>query len=168
MTRYQVAKIISWAGSLQARKRLQKVVYLLQSAGCPLVAEYSLHHYGPYSEELARLTDEMVRQSLLVEQSSEHSQGQQFSYRLSPTAAAAITDLEATASGRVWALELAAFEVRAKSLLAEDLRQLEYASTIVYFRNQGSDWVGAVAKAAVFKRTEAVSKALPLAREVVA
>ncbi len=168
MTRYQVAKIVSWAENLQARKRLQKVVYLLQSAGCPLEAEYSLHHYGPYSEELARLTDEMVRQSLLVEQSSEHSQGQQFSYRLSPSAADAITALEVTESGRASALELAEFEVRAKAFLTEDLKQLEYASTIVYFRRQGEEWEAAVAKAAAFKRTGAVSKALPLAKQVVA
>ncbi len=167
MTRYQVAKIVSWAGDLHARKRLQKVVYLLQSAGCPLDAEFSLHHYGPYSEELARLTDEMVRQSLLVEQSSEHSQGKQFSYQLSDSAAAAITSLEATESGQMSALIIAAFEARAKALLGEDLRRLEYASTIVYFRRQGNDWVHAVAKAAAFKQTAAVSEALPLAQQIV-
>ena len=168
MTRYQLAKIVSWAGDLQARKRLQKVVYLLQSAGCPLQAEFSLHHYGPYSEELARLTDEMVRQSLLVEQSTEHSQGKQFSYRLSPAATDAITDLEATESGRQWAHDIAAFEMQAKALLVEDLKQLEYASTIVYFRRQGEEWEAAVAKAAAFKRTGAVSNALHLARQLIA
>lgn len=168
MTRYQVAKIVSWADNLQARKRLQKVVYLLQSAGCPLTAEFSLHHYGPYSEELARLTDEMVRQSLLVEQSSEHSQGKQYSYRLSDAAAKEIIDLEATEPGRTSAVEIAHFEARAKDFLAADLRQLEYASTIVYFRRQGEEWDAAVAKAAAFKRTGAVSNALPLAKQVVA
>ena len=167
MTRYQLAKIVSWAGNLQARKRLQKVVYLLQSAGCPLDAEFSLHHYGPYSEELARLTDEMVRQSLLVEQSLEYSQGQQFSYQLSPLAADAITSLEATESGRMSALEIKAYEARAKALLGEDLRRLEYASTIVYFHRQGNDWVQAVDKATEFKRTPAVSEALPLAQQIV-
>ena len=167
MTRYQLAKIVSWAGDLQARKRLQKVVYLLQSAGCPLRAEFSLHHYGPYSEELARLTDEMVRQSLLEEQSSEHSQGKQYSYRLSAAAAREITDLEATKPGQVWAGELAGFEAMAKQLLAEDLKQLEYASTIVYFRNQDNDWEAAVAKAETFKLTPAVKNALSLAKKVI-
>lgn len=168
MTRYQIAKIVSWAGTLQARKRLQKVVYLLQSAGCPLEADYSLHHYGPYSEELARLTDEMVRQSLLEEQSSEQSQGKQYSYRLSIAAAKEITELEATESGGLSALKIAKFENRAKAYLSEDLKQLEYASTIVYFRRQGEEWEAAVAKAATFKRTEAVRSALALAKHVVA
>jgi hypothetical protein len=36
MNRYQLAKIVDWAGTLETRKRMQKVVYLLQVAGCPL------------------------------------------------------------------------------------------------------------------------------------
>src|SRR5713226_2600892 len=35
MTRYQLAKLVQWAGTLRTRKRMQKVVYLLQLAGCP-------------------------------------------------------------------------------------------------------------------------------------
>ena len=50
MKRYQLAKLIEWSGeSLKTRKRLQKVVYLLQAAGCPLDADYTLH-----LEELAK------------------------------------------------------------------------------------------------------------------
>jgi hypothetical protein len=30
---------VDWAGTLHLRKRIQKVVYLLQVAGCPLEAE---------------------------------------------------------------------------------------------------------------------------------
>jgi hypothetical protein len=32
MNRYQLAKIVEWAGTLDARKRIQKVVYLLKAA----------------------------------------------------------------------------------------------------------------------------------------
>ena len=67
MNRYQLAKIVDWAGTLETRKRMQKVVYLLQVAGCPLGADYTLHHYGPYSQEVARLTDEMVQTGILTE-----------------------------------------------------------------------------------------------------
>ena len=35
MTRYQLAKIVDWAGTLDTRKRMQKVVYLLQVVGLP-------------------------------------------------------------------------------------------------------------------------------------
>ena len=61
MNRYQLAKLVEWAGCLHTRKRLQKLVYMLQSAGCPLEAEFTLHHYGPYSQEIAGLSDAMVR-----------------------------------------------------------------------------------------------------------
>ena len=77
MNRYQLAKIVDWAGTLETRKRMQKVVYLLQVAGCPLGADYTLHHYGPYSHDVARLTDEMVQASLLVEKTTSNAVGQQ-------------------------------------------------------------------------------------------
>ena len=67
MNRYQLAKIVQWAGTLRSRKRMQKMIFLLKAAGCPLDADYDLHHYGPYSQDVARLTDEMVREKLLCE-----------------------------------------------------------------------------------------------------
>lgn len=168
MNRYQLAKIISWADRLHTRKRLQKVVYLLQAAGCPLEAEYVLHHYGPYSEEVARLTDEMVRSSLLEEQATDNGIGLRYSYRLPDPTQQQIRELEATDQGMRWMAELRPYEQRAKELLTSDLKQLEYASTIVYFRRQGSDWNTAVEKAAAFKNTQSVKSALPLAQKVIA
>ena len=55
MDRYQLATLSSWAGErgIQGRKRLQKVVFLLQAAGCPLSSHFTLHHYGPYSRDVA-------------------------------------------------------------------------------------------------------------------
>lgn len=168
MNRYQLAKLVSWANCLHTRKRLQKVVYLLQAAGCPLEVDYTLLHYGPYSEELARLTDEMVRHALLDEQAHDNSMGKQYSYRVSEAAQKEITQLEATGQGQRWAGELAPFEAKAKEFLAADLKQLEYASTIVYFRRQGCDWETAVEKASTFKNTPTVKNALPLAKKVIA
>jgi hypothetical protein len=44
MTRYELAKLAAWAETLHSRKRLQKVVFLLHTAGCPLEADFILHH----------------------------------------------------------------------------------------------------------------------------
>jgi uncharacterized protein YwgA len=110
MTRYQLAKIVSWADLLQTRKRLQKVVFMLQAVGCPLGADFILHHYGPYSEEVSRLTDELVRLNLLKEAASENSVGQQFSYRLSEDAGEQMSQLERTERGRQMAEQMAPFE----------------------------------------------------------
>jgi uncharacterized protein len=151
MTRYQLAKLVSWAERLETRKRLQKVVYLLQAAGCPLDADYSLHHYGPYSQEVARLSDEMVKTALLAEETEQNAMGQQYSYHLTEHTKRQVADLEATPEGRGMAQELAPFEAQAKDLLKADLKELEVASTMVYFRRQGYDWPEAVARTGSFK-----------------
>lgn len=166
MNRYHLAKLVEWADRLHTRKRLQKVVYMLQSAGCPLDAEFTLHHYGPYSQEVARLSDEMVRSGLLVEDVDQNMMGQEYSYRLSEDTKRQIRELEASAQGRQWVAEIAEYEPLARDLLGKELKQLEYASTIAFFRRQGSDWPLAVKKACAFKRTEAVRTAERLAQTV--
>ena len=165
MNRYQIAKLVSWANHLHTRKRLQKVVYMLQAAGCPLAAEFSLHHFGPYSEEVARLTDEMVRHSLLEEQAHDNSMGKQYSYRLPAPVQRQLDELEKSERGRELAEALVPFELQAKELLAADLKTLEYASTISFFRSIGDDWDAAVKSAAAYTHTpvSAMKTALPLA-----
>ena len=46
MTKYQLAKLIQFVGNLETRKRMQKVVYLLQSAGCPFGRIFSCIDLG--------------------------------------------------------------------------------------------------------------------------
>lgn len=166
MNRYQLAKLVDWTDCLRTRKRMQKVIYLLQSAGCPLDAEFTLHHYGPYSEEVARLTDEMVRSALLEEQASENALGRQYSYRLPEPIRQQVAAVEATEQGQAWAAELARFEPLARELLGADPKQLEYASTIVYFRRKGYAWPESVEKACAFKGTQTVRNSLGLAQSI--
>ena len=172
MNRYQRAKIVEWAGSLETRKRVQKVVYLLQVAGCPLEADYTLHHYGPYSQDVARLTDEMVQASLLTEKMASIAVGQQYSYSLSEKARRSLADYESTPAGRARSTFLAAFLSKSRWLLQADLRDLEYAATIVFFRQQGHDCPAAVEKMCHFKGLTSagkeVERADALARLVVA
>ncbi len=168
MNRYQLAKLVSWAGRLQSRKRMQKVVFMLQAAGCPIPANYYLHHYGPYSDEVARLADEMVRNGLLTENEGEVMGNVTYSYQLADSTTQQLQSLEQTPQGIEWASELAPFETKARRLLRADLRQLEYASTILFFQKQGNDWPQAVEKAEKFKQTPAVRDSLALAQEILA
>src|SRR5262249_1319852 len=130
MTRYQLAKLVEWAGTLNSRKRLQKVVFLLQSAGCPFDAEYTLHHYRPYSQEVARLSDEMVQVGLLEETSEQNQVGLQYSYDLTKNAAKEVAELDQTPKGKKLASQLSPYEAKAKKLLNTDLWLLEVASTL--------------------------------------
>ncbi len=171
MNRYQLAKIVDWAGILDTRKRMQKAIYLLQVAGCPLGADYSLHHYGPYSQEVARLTDEMVQANLLDEKTASNAVGQQYSYSLSPAARRNLAEFEATQAGQALASELEAFLAGKRWLLDEDLRVLEYAATIVFFHKLGHEWPSAIEKMCQFKgltyEGQAVERADALARRIV-
>jgi uncharacterized protein YwgA len=166
MTRYQLVKIVSWADPLQTRKRLQKVVFLLQAAGCPLEADFTLHHYGPYSEEVARLTDESVRVALLEERAVENTMGQQYCYRLTESARQKMAQLEETEQGQNLAAQIAPFEALARSLLQADLKELEVAATIFYFRRQNQEWPDAVEKARLVKNIAAGSPLLPKAEKL--
>jgi len=173
MTRYEMAKLVEWAGTLQTRKRLQKVVFLLQAAGCPIEADYTLHHYGPYSQETARLSDEMVRIDLLQESSEQNRVGLQYSYQLSQQAKTGIAEFEKTAKGKELAEQLAPYEKKASELLTTDLWLLEVAATLVYFRKQGHDWAECVEKTQQFKNLDIadkrfISKVEQLARQFTA
>lgn len=171
MTRYQLGKIVGWAETLRSRKRMQKLVFLLQAAGCPLDVDYDLHHYGPYSEDLARLTDLMVDERLLEERVEVRPYGEQYSYRLSPESVRQIAEYEARPVGPGPMAPMAGFEPLARALCEIELKELEIAATIVFFRKQGHDWPAAVAKACQFKRlapaSPLVARTEELARRIV-
>ena len=172
MNRYQLAKIVQWAGTLRSRKRMQKMIFLLKAAGCPLDADYDLHHYGPYSQDVARLTDEMVREKLLCETTEARPYGEQYSYVLSDEASRQISAYESSSRGAGPAKEMAAFESLARKLEQTDLKELEVASTIVFFLKQGDDWTAAVEKTRNFKNlpadTHFLEKCKALASEIIA
>ena len=67
---------------------------------------------------------------------------------------------------------MAAFESLARKLEQTDLKELEIASTIVFFLKQGDDWTAAVEKTRQFKNLPAdtpfLEKCKALASEIVA
>ena len=140
---------------------MQKVVYLLQSAGCTaLDAEFMLHHYGPYSQDVAALTDQMVSAGLLLEEAEPNQQiGSSYSYRLSDSAKVSLERFERGESGKEMAAGMQRFQVRAEELFKADLKELEYAATVAYFFRQDADWKIAESKTCTFKKIEAGSAA---------
>ena len=173
MDHYQLAKIVDWAGTLHSRKRMQKLIYLLQVAGCPLDAEYTLHHYGPYAQEVSRLTGVMAQTGLLEEESESTSFGAktQYSYRLAEGVKRRLDEYERSPRGQEALRSLSPYEERAKKLLEADLKELEIAATLVYFRRQVGNWSLASEKTRQFKNLDAnsplLSRAEALARQIV-
>ncbi|MEM1166691.1 MAG: hypothetical protein AAGI30_10425 [Planctomycetota bacterium] len=155
MDKLQLALLTAWGeeerqGGIQGRKRMQKVIYFLQQAGCPVDAEYSLHHYGPYSREVANITDIMVAEGLLEEIGGGNAGGQ-YTYTLSDRTRPMIQRIDRTQSVE----EFEAFRDKAVELLEEDLWLLELGSTILYFRSRGKqpNWSAALQKACEYKRS---------------
>lgn len=157
MTRYELAKLVSMAGRLSTRKRVQKVVHMLQAAGLDFNVDFRLHHYGPYSDEVAGLLTELVREDLLSEECSENFAGKQFEYTLADGVAESLSEFEAQPGGESHAQKFAEYEPLIDRLVKSDLSDLELASTIVFFRQKGHDWSEAKERACSFKRVQLAS-----------
>ncbi len=164
MNRHQLATILSWAGDqgFSGRKRLQKVVFFLQKAGCDLGCQYTLHHFGPYSRDVADACDEMVAAGLITETGGQQGGSIQYSYTINPK----IRDLV----GRTPCPQLQQFQELGAELIKKEIWPLELGSTILYFYGQTSDWDRALEQACAFKKVPsdctASGGALALARSV--
>ncbi len=164
MNRRQLATLLSWAGDqgLEGRKRLQKVIFFLQQAGCPLNCDYILHHFGPYSHDVAETCDEMVAAGLIDECTVEAGGIKKYRYMLPSKT------LELLSKSSDPALQ--PFEELGKRLIEEKMWPLELGSTILYFFEKQGDWDTAMVKACEFKDVnphDSTSKAaLELARRV--
>lgn len=163
MNKLQLALLTRWAEDsgepgIRGRKRMQKVIYFLQQADCPIEADYILHHYGPYSREVANVTDIMVAEGLLVERSSG---GGEYEYSLGSNTRSMIDRLPRHQATQAFET----YRDRAVELLRQDLRHLEIGSTILYFYRHGCckfDWDTALREACRYKRIDpedSVSKA---------
>jgi uncharacterized protein len=171
MRRYHLAKLVQLAKKLETRKRLQKVVFLLQSAGWPVEAEYRLHFFGPYSDDVAHLTDEMVHAELLKEEERPFGDGQTYNYELSTAANESLTTFEQTSEGQKAVEDFRTFEGKAKELLGKEAKVLEHAATLVYFRQRAKlRWQDAIEKTCQMKKLKKNSVALrgaeKLARDI--
>jgi uncharacterized protein YwgA len=170
VNKYQLAKLVDWTGTLDARKRVQKVAYMLQVAGCPLQADFFLHRYGPYSPEVAQLTDKLVADGVLIELKSENAAGHQFGYQLTQVGKTLLGSFESKSTGKELKRSIAKYKPLAQKLAKSELRDLEIAATIAYFFRTSGDWTRARECACRFKNinpnTRFAKKAEELAQSV--
>jgi uncharacterized protein len=163
MNRLQLATLLSWAGDngLQGRKRLQKVVFFLQEAGCPLDCEYTLHHFGPYSRDVADRSDEMVTAGLLHEKVEVINGLTQYTYSLSPAIRGSVL---AEPDRQVESFRSLGSELMDPA--RTNLWWLELGSTILFYLHGTKNWSDAFAQACKFKKVAPEDKASQLALEL--
>ena len=75
MTRYQLAKLVEWAGKLIPASVCRKSCFCFRLLAAHSVPNTRCTVTGPYSQEAARCSDEMVQAGLLKEQSQENRLG---------------------------------------------------------------------------------------------
>ncbi len=171
MTKYQLAKLVMMAGTLESRKRVQKTVHLLQAAGCDFGAEFRLHYYGPYSADLADRLDRMVSADLLEETECPTQVGTQYNYRFNDEARASLEAYEQTPNGKAAKAELEGYQCLLEDLRKSPSRVLELASTTVAYHQAGASWKDALKETAEFKGetigSQKMKDALSLAQRVV-
>lgn len=127
-----VAKLIQVLDCVQGRKRLQKVVHLLQASGArEFNHRFALHYFGPFSRELAHEID-LLADTQLVSESRPKSEGESYQYRLVESKLETVEKLYADEFGKP------AWERLARDLNKEDTQCLEAMSTLVYLAERGT------------------------------
>jgi len=64
---YSLLSVFAEVNKVYGRKKIQKMVHLLESAGANMPFKYEYHYYGPYSAELQEEINVLVQQGLLTE-----------------------------------------------------------------------------------------------------
>ena len=151
MKDYWLAKLISCVEEVDSRKRLQKTVYLLQLHGSPLVCDYILHYYGPYSFELASLIDQLNGGGIIKETLEPLAPGA-VRYRsvITDSGKRALEEFEQTDKGRELRGQIEPFLGQFEDLNEQDPWVLELAATVAFYHED--DWSEAQRKTALFKK----------------
>lgn len=112
------------------RKKLQKMIYILQSCGFPFEEKYQFHFYGPYSEELSLRMEELCNLGFIEERQEDKGNYTQYIYD--------VTD-EGLDFSHQFELALPDFSKQVQLLQVESSRFLELVATMFYFRDLSKD-----------------------------
>lgn len=148
-----ILAIVSTCGKVEGRKRLQKFVHLLHVAGVAASVDFMIHHYGPFSERVALAADSMVSDGELKEELEIVApyNTYQYAYKISGS-----KKLKLPNSVKRLIQTLDQFSTV----------QLEVASTIAYYENEGWRRDEAIKKTQYLKPTKAVPAVLKKAEEI--
>ncbi|GGA63976.1 YwgA family protein [Ornithinibacillus halotolerans] len=122
------AKLIQFfsdAKEVIGRKKLQKMVYILQSFGVPFEEKYQFHFYGPYSEELSLRIEELCNLGFLHEEKEVKSNYFQYHYSLTEDGTQFLNQFGVNMPNCKNVIEL---------LQEKSSRFLELVSTMLYFK----------------------------------
>ncbi|GLO67703.1 YwgA family protein [Oceanobacillus kimchii] len=90
----KLLQFFSVANQVTGRKKLQKMIYILQQCEVPFEEKYEFHFYGPYSEELTLRVEELCNLGFVEEQKEEKSSYHQYHYTITDKGESFLTQFE--------------------------------------------------------------------------
>ncbi|NMB40895.1 MAG: hypothetical protein GX996_03055 [Firmicutes bacterium] len=134
---YALISLFAFVTKIIGRKKLQKMVYLLQQAGVPYNLKFRYHHYGPYSAELQAEIDRLIGHQLLTETYD----GVAYTYEITEQGRSFLQKYKEVI-GHFFDLPIPAVE----KLMETDTSVLEMASTYAYLLEMGYQQQDAINK----------------------
>ncbi|SDQ12433.1 hypothetical protein SAMN05216232_0680 [Virgibacillus subterraneus] len=120
----KLMQFFSVANEVTGRKKLQKMIYILQKCDMPFEEKYQFHFYGPYSEELSLRTEELCNLGFIAEEKEEKSNYFQYNYSITADGQEFLNQFK---------LEIPDMTKQVQLLKGKSSRFLELVSTMLYF-----------------------------------
>lgn len=114
----------STANEVTGRKKLQKMIYILQKCQVPFEERYQFHFYGPYSEELTLRVEELCNLSFIDEVKEDKGNYFQYHYHITEEGANFLKQFN---------LEMPDITEQVSELTSRSSRFLELVATMLYF-----------------------------------
>lgn len=112
------------AKEVTGRKKLQKMIYILQKCKVPFEEKYQFHFYGPYSEELTLRMEELCNLGFINEVKEDKSNYYQYNYQITENGQDFL---------KQFTLDMPKIGNQVEMLKGKSSRFLELVSTMLYF-----------------------------------
>ena len=127
----QLLQLVGACKRIEGRKKLQKMVHILQSAGYTFEYPFSLHYHGPFSFELKAELDALCAEGIVREQHTVASGNDFPQYDFQPG------EKLPEILSRVGADDSPAWAAAARELNGKPSHELEAISTLLFLKDRG-------------------------------
>lgn len=123
------AKLIHFfqvANEVTGRKKLQKMIFILQKCKVPFEEKFQFHFYGPYSEELTLRVEELCNLDFIEEKREDKTSYYQYNYQITEDGEEFLEQ---------FSLDMPDISDKVEMLKLKSARFLELVSTLLYFED---------------------------------
>ncbi|WP_042221376.1 YwgA family protein [Oceanobacillus manasiensis] len=120
----KLMQFFSVANEVTGRKKLQKMIYILQKSKLPFEEKFQFHFYGPYSEELTLRVEELCNLHFINEEKEDKSNYHQYRYSITEDGQSFLDQ---------FAMDMPDLGTKVEMLKGKSSRFLELVATMLYF-----------------------------------